>query len=246
MKTIQIILFSLCASSSFAQMGMGDLTGTLLLKKDKTPIYDARVFLMDGEKRYNTKTNPDGRFRLSAVPSGNYFVYILKDGDTLKTSNSYFIPMDGLVQVGEILYSNAVLNMKPVLASAKSSGLKLTNGFLPIKTLTSEEIGQSPIKFDIKSLASSISTDVKLMDDGSLVFRGARKGDMIYMIDGVKVTNDLNLPSAAIGKMMVYSGGLPASYGDTMGGVIVIESLSYFDLLREYEGRRLKEESVVD
>jgi hypothetical protein len=246
MKTIQIILFSLCASSTFSQMGMGDLTGTLLLKKDKTPIYDARVFLIDGEKRYNTKTNPDGRFRLSAVPSGNYFVYILKDGDTLKTPNTYFIPMDGIIQVGEILYSNAILNMKPVLASAKSSGIKLTNGFLPIKTLTSEEISQSAVKFDIKSLGASMTTDIKLTEDGSLVFRGARKGDMLYMIDGIKVTKDLTLPSVAIGKMMVYSGGLPASYGDTMGGVIVIESLSYFDLLRDYESRKMKKEAVLD
>jgi outer membrane receptor protein involved in Fe transport len=36
---------------------------------------------------------------------------------------------------------------------------------------------------------------------------------------------------------MVYSGAIPAKYGDTNGGVIVVETRSYFDLLREYNSR---------
>jgi hypothetical protein len=36
---------------------------------------------------------------------------------------------------------------------------------------------------------------------------------------------------------MVYSGAIPAKYGDTTGGVVVMETLSYFDLLREYNNR---------
>jgi hypothetical protein len=31
----------------------------------------------------------------------------------------------------------------------------------------------------------------------------------------------------------VYSGGLPAKYGDTMGGVIVVETKSFFDMYYE-------------
>jgi hypothetical protein len=33
--------------------------------------------------------------------------------------------------------------------------------------------------------------------------------------------------------MIVYAGGIPAKYGDAMGGVIVLETKSYFDLYRE-------------
>jgi hypothetical protein len=35
--------------------------------------------------------------------------------------------------------------------------------------------------------------------------------------------------------MMVYTGGLPAKYGDTMGGAVVVETKSYFELLRNYQ-----------
>lgn len=243
MKRTLLFLALIFTNLSFSQVGAGDITGTILNANDKKPIYGIRVFLMDGDARYNARTNEDGRFRISAVPSGNYQVYMLKDGDTAHTENFYYIPVDGLVQAGEIGYSNEFLELKPVLASAKGSGLKLTNGFLPIKTLTQEDLEHNPVKFDLKLLTSSITTDVKLMDDGSLVFRGARKGDMIYMVDGVKINQDLSLPSAGIGSMMVYSGGLPAKYGDTMGGVVVVETASYFDLLREYNSQQMRNET---
>lgn len=237
---LSLLLIS-AAFASQAQMGLGEITGTVIQKGTKEPIYDLRVFLMDGDKRYNARTTIEGRFRISAVPSGKYFIYLLKDGDTLRTPEPFYIPVDDIVQVGALEYSNTYTELKPLVATANR--LRLTGGFLPIKKLTSEEIKTSPVKFDIKSLTASLTTDVKLMEDGSLVFRGARKGDMIYMVDGIKVTGELNLPSVAIGSMFVYSGGLPASYGDTMGGVVVIESKSYFDLLRDYDSAQLKAEA---
>jgi len=30
--------------------------------------------------------------------------------------------------------------------------------------------------------------------------------------------------------MEAYTGGIPAKYGDTTGGVVILETLSYFDL----------------
>ncbi|OIQ28050.1 MAG: hypothetical protein BM555_05900 [Crocinitomix sp. MedPE-SWsnd] len=62
------------------------------------------------------------------------------------------------------------------------------------------------------------------------LIRGGRPGDGIYFIDGVKSENMPNLPLASFEKMKVYSSGLPAKYGDTTSGAIVITTLSYFDL----------------
>ena len=87
-----------------------------------------------------------------------------------------------------------------------------------------------------------MSSEVKVTADGDLVFRGARKGDMIYMMDGIKSNSISNVPSAAIGRIKVYTGGLPAKYGDTLGGAIVMETLSYFDLYRQYETAQLLKE----
>ena len=120
--------------------------------------------------------------------------------------------------------------------------MKLEYGSLPIKELTTEEIEKSPAKFSVASLATTMSSEVKMSEDGELMFRGARKGDMIYMLDGIKSNDVNNVPSCAIGRMMVYTGGLPAKYGDTLGGAVVVETLSYFDLYRQWEREELKKE----
>jgi hypothetical protein len=63
---------------------------------------------------------------------------------------------------------------------------------------------------------------------------------MLYMVDGVKTSTVGAVPGCSIGRMMVYTGGLPAKYGDTLGGVVVMESKSYFDLYRKYQAEQLR------
>jgi hypothetical protein len=111
--------------------------------------------------------------------------------------------------------------------------LKLRMGELPMPELTEKDIKHNPNKFSIATLATQMSSEIKMADDGELIFRGARKGDMIYVVDGVKLNEVYNVPSCSIKRMMVYTGGLPAKYGDTLGGAIVVETLGYFDLLRQ-------------
>lgn len=49
------------------------------------------------------------------------------------------------------------------------------------------------------------------------------------------ITGEIGIPGLAIGAMKVYTGGVPAKYGDVNGGVIVVETKSYFDLSKEYK-----------
>jgi hypothetical protein len=128
--------------------------------------------------------------------------------------------------------TNAVQTMKAV--PVDGGRIRLVYGELPVKELTSKDIVHSANKFDIKALATSMSSEIKVDDDGQLMFRGARKGDMIYILDGIKSNEVYSVPSCSINRMMVYTGGLPAKYGDTLGGAIVVETKSYFDLYRAY------------
>jgi len=45
----------------------------------------------------------------------------------------------------------------------------------------------------------------------------------------------VNIPGTSIGGVSVYAGGVPAKYGDTTGGVIIMETKSYFDLYRAWK-----------
>lgn len=239
MKKLMTMMMVLLASASFGQGALGDVIGTIIQYKTHEPVVDARVFIIDQDKRYNAKSDLDGRFRISAIPPGKYQLLVCKNGDTLR-SKIVDVPMDGFADAGEIEYTNNILEMPTIVISKADQGITIEKGFLPIPKLTAKEITTSAVKFSIKDLAVSMTSDVKMTDDGSLVFRGARKGDMIYYVDGMKVVGELSLPSTSIYQMMVYSGGLPAQFGDTMGGVVAIESKGYFQLLRDYNSQMLK------
>lgn len=226
-------------STAFGQGSYGEVIGTVKDKKTDVAVYGAQVFILDQGNKYQAMTDADGKFRISAVPAGNYFVNIKYFGDTMSRIEAK-VPMDGYANLGTIHFTSGVLDLMVVDVMADDGSIKLEYGELPVKSLSADEIDKSPLKFDVKGLVASMSSEVRQTEDGELVFRGARKGDMLYLMDGVKASEIGSVPGVAIGRMMVYTGGLPAKYGDTLGGVVVMETKSYFDLYRDWEGEQLK------
>lgn len=226
-------------STAFGQGSYGEVIGTVKDKKTDVAVYGAQVFILDQGNKYQAMTDADGKFRISAVPAGNYFVNIKYFGDTMSRIEAK-VPMDGYANLGTIHFTSGVLDLMVVDVMADDGSIKLEYGELPVKSLSADEIDKSPLKFDVKGLVASMSSEVRQTEDGELVFRGARRGDMLYLMDGVKASEIGSVPGVAIGRMMVYTGGLPAKYGDTLGGVVVMETKSYFDLYRDWEGEQLK------
>lgn len=232
MKSITIIASLLLGVTSFAQNSLGEIVGTFKEKNGET-IPDAYVYTVRGDQKIVTKTDLDGRFRLTAVPVGKCDVFCVSaDQDTTMMSGIDVVP-DGIASCGDIIQSE-IRDLGIVVISAPTIDIYSS----PVDKITAKDIKHMPSKFSTIDMIANTSSDVKKSDDGELVFRGARKGDVIMYLDGVKMTEIQNVPSASIGYVMVYSGAIPAKYGDTNGGVVVMETLSYFDLLREYESRK--------
>lgn len=238
MKKWMMIGCMMVGHSIFAQEAQGEIVGTVIEKTGET-VVGAQVFVIDQDRKYQAITDIDGRFRISAIPAGTYDMNIKIVQDTMK-GIAVNVPMDGIHQAGTVVFKASTVELDDVIVKANDGRMKLVYGSLPIKELTAEEIEKSPVKFSVAQLATSINSDVKMSEDGELMFRGARKGDMIYMLDGIKGREINNVPSCAIGRMMVYTGGLPAKYGDTLGGVVVLETKSYFDLYRAWEREEMK------
>lgn len=232
-KTLVCLFVGMIASNSFAQNTFGDIIGTFLNNEGTEGVFGATVVTTRGEQVYKAITEEDGRFKISAIPAGEYNVYFIYEGDTTYAQKLTEVVPDGYGDVGEV--RNGVKTIDDVKVIAQIYYLK--KGTVPEIKLTAKDIKHMPNKFDPKSMVASMTSEVQLKDDGSLVFRGARQGDMLTYLDGVKVRDMPTVPSASIGYMMVYTGAIPAKYGDTMGGIVVIETVSYFDLLREYQNR---------
>ena len=241
MKNALIIIALVLAGQVSAQQALGEVTGYVYEFDTKIGALDAKVVIDDFGSLYQAKADIDGSFRISAIPAGTYLVNIYFEGDTMENIQ-IDVPMNGIARMGDINFDGGVQKLGGVNVTATSNEIKLIDGNLPVMEISAKEIAKSPVKFDIKGLVTSISSNVRQTADGSLVIRGARKGDMIYMVDGIKVREDAGqIPSAGIGYMQVYTGGLPAKYGDTLGGVVVVESKSYFDLYRAWEAQQIRD-----
>lgn len=227
-KSFTLIAF-LFSFMSFAQSVTGDAIGVVIDTDSKQPMEFVKALIQDHGKKYQALTDKDGRFRITALPSGTYSLVLIFGPDTSK-SYEIEVPIEAYANLGTVEFKPYGVSKDEVVVKQK---LKLRMGELPMPELTNEEIAHNPNKFSIATMATQLSSEVKMDDDGQLMFRGARKGDMIYVVDGVKMPEVYNLPSCAINRMMVYTGGLPAKYGDTLGGAIVVETLGYFDLLRQ-------------
>lgn len=226
------------SNTVYCQSAPGEIVGTIVNDLSGEILYGAQAFVKDQDQKYQALTDEDGRFRISSIPAGNYLMSIKFHNDTM-IGIPVNVPMDGIYQSGTIRFSS-LKELKGVTVSGNNGDMKLVYGSLPIKEITQEDIQNSPSKFDIKGLITANNPDVKMDEDGELMFRGARKGDMVYMLDGVKGNAVSNVPSCSIGRMMVYTGGIPAKYGDTLGGVVVVETLSYFDLYRDWKRQENK------
>ncbi|HLP56689.1 MAG TPA: carboxypeptidase regulatory-like domain-containing protein [Fluviicola sp.] len=243
MRQILLLGALFIGTATYAQNTYGDIIGTLVDKKNE-PVWGAAATTFYGETMYRAATDMDGRFRISGIPAGTYQVFFVFDGDTVYAPEKVDVAPDSYGSLSTVTFApvvdlaqnnnDSVKTLEDVEVTAK---IKLTIGEAPMTKLTQKEIKFSPVKNDMKALVAGMNSDVRQTDDGSLVFRGARKGDLIYYIDGVKMNQVYNLPSSSLGYVMVYSGAIPAKYGDTNGGVIVVETRSYFDLLREYNSR---------
>ncbi len=231
MKKLFTVWMLAMAGSTFGQAATGDIVGTVVSPKNNQIIIGAKTLIEDNGRKYQAITDVDGRFRMTSIPAGKYTMMIYYLGDTM-SNIQVDVPIEAFCNLGIIEFESKVVARQGVKVTPKAT---IKFGEIPVKEITAMEIKRSPVKFDVKALVTTMSSEVKLSDDGELMFRGARKGDMIYVLDGIKSTEVFNVPSCSIARMMVYTGGLPAKYGDTLGGAVILETKSYFDLYRQYQ-----------
>ena len=233
MKKVIIFLFLSSGGWGFGQGSLGEVIGTIVDSKSTEGIFDAKVWISDNDKIYQAKTDPDGRFRISAIPAGSYLLSIKSELDTM-FNIPVLVASDGFGSIGVVKFQKMVsTDIGEHVVTAVHQIMKIEITAIPTYKLSSADIKHSPSKFSIKDMLIGMSPEIKKSDDGELMFRGSRKGEMLYLIDGVKTSSIGTVPSCAIGSMTVYTGGMPAKYGDTLGGVVILETKSYFDLLKE-------------
>ncbi len=221
----------------------GEIRGTVLDSATKETIIGANVTTEYGGRLFGAATDLNGDFVLKNLNIGIYVLNISFMG-----YNSQIISK---VQVlaGDITYLKTIRlevggNLLGGVTVTETTLNPLMNKAEPTKIcLIAAQIKSSPEFRNIGNLVSANCSDVKVSEDGrQMHFRGSREGAEGYYIDGVKANSLSGYPSQAIGNIVIYTGGIPARYGDVVGGVVAIETKSYFDLLNDWKARNPEKE----
>jgi len=230
MKTLMMIAICFLGLGTFAQDNSGAIKGQLIdtLTNEGIPYANVRVMLNGAP--VGGVTDFDGKFMIKPLPSGTYDLICSHIEYGTRTLESIEVSTDKITFVDDIYMAegNLIKGYEKIVFSRKL----IDPDNVSRVSIDSKDIVKSPIKNNINKLAETLGGGVKVSDDGKQIyFRGSRNGNVIYLVDGVKIRGGSpSIPSSGIKSMAVYTGGVPAKYGDTTGGVIVVETKSYFDL----------------
>lgn len=207
----------------------GAVKGQVIDSLTKETLPNANVFVMVGDQMIGTTTDLDGRFTLKPLEPGSYNLTISYTG--MKKVIEIRINPNQTTMLPDVFLSNEMLDdivitgyKNPLINPEETS----------VQTVDYKQIKNNPNLRDLKKLSASMTGGIMVTESGDAYVRGSRSDASIYFIDGVKVTSgNIHLPGVAIGSLTIYTGGVPAKYGDVTSGVIMVETKSYFDLWRE-------------
>lgn len=230
MKTTILIaaltIVSICLSAQ-----SGSIFGKVFDEKG-LPIYTANISIIDGPTSTGTSTDFDGEFKIKPLNAGTYTIEISYLGYHKPTIVGVKVYNNKITYIEDVILTPDAI----ILGSAEVIAFrnKLIDPDEPQKmTIDNELIIKTPGAKNPAMLARAYQSDVQLVGN-QMVVRGSRPGSSTVYIDGMKVSDEMStLPSLGIGSMEIYTGGIPAKYGDVTGGVIMMTTKSYFDLVSE-------------
>ncbi len=242
MKKHMLLVLSTIFGMSMLAQSFGEIKGRVLESETGEPVVSASVFIQQGSTSIGGYTDLDGRFRIKPLEPGTYdlnvkslgFKDILHQGILVKTNEITILP-DLKMQSG--------MEFDPVVISTYAEEL-ITPDDPGKMSISGVDLEQRADVRDMQSLIVNLIPGVTRSNGPELQlhFRGARPQNFATFVDGIRIGGGVipSIPSNAINNLTVYTGGIPASYGDVTGGVVIIETKGYFDFYRESQRQKMK------
>ena len=220
-----ILLF---AAGLFAQ-NSGEIRGRLYDDKSKETLPGAYIIVKNGILTTGTVTDKNGDYSIKSLTSGKYTLIISYLGYKSDTIKDVEVNPGNMTKMDDLYVSNEGIMVDGKVVEIFGQRDPLIR-IIPITFVRSGDIKEMAGNKDLTSVLSKLSSEIYVTERDEIYFRGARNNNFVYIVDGVKsMDGKANIPSGAIGTMAVYTGGVPAQYGDFTGGCIVIETKSFFD-----------------
>lgn len=239
MKTLNTYLTGLLfAAISFthplqAQQAFGEIRG-LVKNTDLETVPFATVKILQGDQLIGgTITDEKGLYKFKPLNPGSYEVMIMEAShNTKKISKVKVIPGDATYL--DVKLSPNTLDMVIVQAEEYTPPA-IDRTMYQFESISGKELSETAgwTNGDVMSAVPLLVSDVVVDGSGGLHFRGARGDASSSYIDGVKTYADNIIPGLAIDNLTIFTGGVPAMYGDMMGGAVIVTTKSYFSGMRD-------------
>jgi hypothetical protein len=217
-QTVCAMLLILGSQLVSAAPGGGSVMGRVTDPDTKAPAADVTVVFECQGSQKAFITNDSGYYYTSNLPVGVYIV-------TASYMSTHAIVKNVIIgdddqKVVDIKLSAAVQGKDVVI-----DGNPLID---PIggdkKTLRREDFINTPIT----KIADITATQPGVTDiNGVFYVKGAREGSLTYYIDGSPAMI-ADIPLCGLGTYTIYTGFVPVKYGNTVGGVVVMETRNFF------------------
>lgn len=197
----------------------GEIYGTIV-NSDGDSIGASFVSLFkEGNQIDAVYSDFNGAYFLSGVNPGTYDVSVESLGLQTKTVEGVLVGTNQKVELNfKLLSSSKAVDIVEIIQYRKP----LIDKDKQAKIYTSADVENLAVR-DIEDIIST-SVDAVSQDDGSgnVYIRGQRTEGTQFIVDGIKIKGKLSIPQNAIEQVEVISGGIPAMYGDNIGGVVIV------------------------
>lgn len=242
LRFLIVVVITGFAGQALAQGTSGAILGTVL-DANGDPVINAQVQVFGGGiAKGGTVTDFDGNYVIKPLEPGRYDVRVNYIGQKESLTTGVLVQPGQNTEVNVKLQPSDASILEEVVITEYKVPLidKYQGGSTTVKT--SEEIEQMATR-NTTSMVSTAAGAYSQTDGGAVSIAGARSEGTLYIIDGVQVygSRGINVSQNAIDQIQVITSGLPANYGDAIGGVVNITTKGVSDKLR---GSLLLEKSV--
>ncbi|MDP1803278.1 MAG: carboxypeptidase regulatory-like domain-containing protein [Bacteroidota bacterium] len=234
LKTAVLSALFLVFGLTMNAQGYGEIRG-IIKNTELEPVEFATVKILQGNLLIGgTQTDAEGRYKYKPLNPGTYDMVVMEAGHQTQPVNKIKVTPNEATYVDVKISPNTLGTITVTAKAYDYSKAGVDNNMYTMKSLDATELLQlaGANRGDIKGTLTSISSDV-IETNGEIHFRGTRGDATAYFVDGVRTLGSSTIPGLGIENLTVFSGGVPAMYGDVMGGVVIITTKSYFSGIRE-------------
>lgn len=193
----------------------GTLAGTVTNKDDGKSLIGANIVILG--TNFGTIVDPKGFFLINNVPPGMYKVRASMMGFVAETRENVRISID-LRTTLDFALSPTVLEFEEITVSAEQPLIQkdITSS---THFVSSHDLNHKPVRsfHEVVDIQPGVAGGH---------FRGGRKSEVIYLVDGIPIQEALEgeagseIPQNAITEVSIQTGGFNAEYGRAMSGVV--------------------------